>query len=63
MKFTAAHFIAYRGYREKLHGHNYTVSLCIEGQVNDDGYVFDFTELKKVKKAKKLVYKRDMCKS
>ncbi|OWZ13632.1 hypothetical protein PHMEG_00013007 [Phytophthora megakarya] len=26
MKFNAAHFIAYKGFREKLHGHNYRLA-------------------------------------
>ena len=25
-KFNAAHFVAFPGYRERLHGHNYTCS-------------------------------------
>jgi 6-pyruvoyltetrahydropterin/6-carboxytetrahydropterin synthase len=25
IKFHCAHFVAYKGFREKLHGHNYTV--------------------------------------
>ncbi|MFT4572386.1 MAG: 6-pyruvoyl-tetrahydropterin synthase, partial [Candidatus Binatia bacterium] len=28
-KFNAAHFIAYQGFREKLHGHNYRVSVRV----------------------------------
>ena len=31
LKFSAAHFIAYRGFREPLHGHNYQVSVQVEG--------------------------------
>ena len=30
LKFNAAHFIAYKGFREALHGHNYRVSVDIE---------------------------------
>jgi 6-pyruvoyl-tetrahydropterin synthase len=43
-KFTAAHFVAFRGFRERLHGHNYSVSVRILGsnQICDDGYVLDF---------------------
>jgi 6-pyruvoyl-tetrahydropterin synthase len=43
-KFTAAHFVAYRGFRERLHGHNYSVSVRILGsnQICEDGYVLDF---------------------
>ncbi len=45
-KFNAAHFIAYPGFREKLHGHNYRVSVRVEGEVGSDGYVVDFDEIK-----------------
>ncbi|KAG1711619.1 hypothetical protein DVH05_008867 [Phytophthora capsici] len=48
MKFNAAHFIAYKGFREKLHGHNYRLAVTITGQVGPDGYVVDFGEIKKV---------------
>ena len=45
-KFNAAHFMAYRGYRERLHGHNYRVAVRIEGKLNADGYVVDFADVK-----------------
>ncbi|CAI5742927.1 unnamed protein product [Hyaloperonospora brassicae] len=48
MKFNAAHFIAYKGFREKLHGHNYRLAVTITGQVGKDGYVVDFGEIKKI---------------
>ncbi|KAG7385414.1 hypothetical protein PHYPSEUDO_001543 [Phytophthora pseudosyringae] len=48
MKFNAAHFIAYKGFREKLHGHNYRLAVTITGQVGSDGYVVDFGEIKKI---------------
>lgn len=48
--FSAAHFMAYKGYREKLHGHNYNVSLKLRGSLQEDGYVVDFTFLKEVVK-------------
>eukprot|EP00590_Aulacoseira_subarctica_P009364 CAMPEP_0172424200 /NCGR_PEP_ID=MMETSP1064-20121228/22691_1 /TAXON_ID=202472 /ORGANISM="Aulacoseira subarctica , Strain CCAP 1002/5" /LENGTH=263 /DNA_ID=CAMNT_0013166047 /DNA_START=141 /DNA_END=928 /DNA_ORIENTATION=- len=49
-KFNAAHFVAYRGYRERLHGHNYTVSVRLLGssQISNDGYLLDFGCVKKV---------------
>jgi 6-pyruvoyl-tetrahydropterin synthase len=31
LKFSAAHFIAYPGFREPLHGHNYQVGVYLEG--------------------------------
>lgn len=42
LKFSAAHFIAYPGFREPLHGHNYQVSVRVEGELGEDGYVLDF---------------------
>ncbi|DBA04961.1 TPA: LOW QUALITY PROTEIN: hypothetical protein N0F65_006963 [Lagenidium giganteum] len=48
MKFNAAHFIAYKGFREKLHGHNYRVAVTITGVVGADGYVVDFGDIKKI---------------
>jgi len=51
LKFSAAHFIARKGYREPLHGHNYTVSVRLEGGLGDDGYVLDFGIVKKAVKA------------
>ena len=46
-KFNAAHFVAFRGYRERLHGHNYHVAVRLTGQVRGDGYVVDFGDVKK----------------
>jgi 6-pyruvoyltetrahydropterin/6-carboxytetrahydropterin synthase len=51
LKFSAAHFIAYKGFREPLHGHNYQVSVAVSGTVGGDGYVLDFGVLKDVTKA------------
>ncbi|HVN85833.1 MAG TPA: 6-carboxytetrahydropterin synthase [Candidatus Binatia bacterium] len=48
LKFSAAHFIAYPGFREALHGHNYRVSVEVEGQLGPNGYVVDFGVVKKV---------------
>ncbi|OEH79836.1 6-pyruvoyl tetrahydrobiopterin synthase [Cyclospora cayetanensis] len=45
--FCCAHFVAYKGYRERLHGHNYQVSARLLGPLGVDGYVLDFTELKR----------------
>ena len=47
-KFSCAHFVAYKNYRERLHGHNYTVEVEARGTMSsDDGYVIDFGILKK----------------
>jgi 6-pyruvoyltetrahydropterin/6-carboxytetrahydropterin synthase len=51
LKFAAAHFIAYPGFREPLHGHNYQVSVRIEADLGADGYVLDFGLVKRVAKA------------
>jgi 6-pyruvoyltetrahydropterin/6-carboxytetrahydropterin synthase len=50
LKFSAAHFMAYRGFRERLHGHNYTVTVTVEGTLGADGYVVDFGLVKRVTK-------------
>lgn len=50
LKFSAAHFIAYPGFRERLHGHNYQVSVRIEGELGPDGYVLDFGLVKRAAK-------------
>ena len=50
LKFNAAHFIAYKGFREALHGHNYRVSVGVEGQLGNQGYVLDFGIVKRVAK-------------
>jgi 6-pyruvoyl-tetrahydropterin synthase len=48
LKFSAAHFIAYPGFRERLHGHNYRVSIVAHGQLGPQGYVIDFGIVKKI---------------
>ena len=56
-KFNAAHFVAYPGFRERLHGHNYLVAVKLIGnsKIGRDGYVLDFGAVKSVTK--------DVCKS
>jgi 6-pyruvoyltetrahydropterin/6-carboxytetrahydropterin synthase len=51
LKFAAAHFIAYPGFREPLHGHNYQVSVRVEAALGPDGYVLDFGVVKRIAKA------------
>jgi 6-pyruvoyl-tetrahydropterin synthase len=51
LKFAAAHFIAYPGFREPLHGHNYQVSVRVEAELGPDGYVLDFGLVKRIAKA------------
>src|SRR5271156_2229945 len=50
LKFSAAHFIAYPGFREPLHGHNYQVGVRVEGRLCGTGYVLDFGLIKKLTK-------------
>ena len=50
LKFSAAHFIAYEGFRETLHGHNYRVSVDVEGDLGSEGYVLDFGIVKRIAK-------------
>ena len=46
--FCAAHFITYEGKSEPLHGHNYRVSVTVEGTLQGDSYVFNFVTLKRI---------------
>ncbi len=48
LKFSAAHFMAYKGFREALHGHNYLVSVEVEGELGANGYVIDFGVVKRI---------------
>jgi 6-pyruvoyltetrahydropterin/6-carboxytetrahydropterin synthase len=50
LKFSAAHFIAYPGFREPLHGHNYQVGVRVYGRLLDNGYVLDFGLIKRLAK-------------
>jgi 6-pyruvoyl-tetrahydropterin synthase len=51
-KFNASHFVAYPGFRERLHGHNYRVAITLIGshEIGRDGYVLDFGCVKSVAK-------------
>lgn len=41
--FEAAHFLAYAdGRRDALHGHSWSVTYAVEGELDDDGLVVDF---------------------
>ena len=51
LKFSAAHFIAYPGFREPLHGHNYQVGVRVEGKLASTGYVIDFGLIKQIVKS------------
>ncbi|KAL3788461.1 hypothetical protein HJC23_011413 [Cyclotella cryptica] len=51
-KFNASHFVAYPGFRERLHGHSYRVAVKLIGshEIGGDGYVLDFGCVKSVAK-------------
>mmetsp|Transcript_27940 Transcript_27940/g.39282 ORF Transcript_27940/g.39282 Transcript_27940/m.39282 type:complete len:225 (+) Transcript_27940:137-811(+) len=51
-KFNAAHFVAFQGFRERLHGHNYQVGVKLIGtrKICSDGYVIDYGCVKAVTK-------------
>jgi 6-pyruvoyltetrahydropterin/6-carboxytetrahydropterin synthase len=45
--FASAHFLIFaNGYREPLHGHNYHVSVALEGELDRAGVVLDFIAFK-----------------
>lgn len=49
--FCAGHFITYDGHEcESLHGHNYRAAVTLEGPLDENFYVFDFTRLKRALK-------------
>lgn len=50
--FCAGHFITYEGDKcEALHGHNYRAAAVVEGELNENAYVFDFIALKHLLRA------------
>ena len=50
--FCSGHFISYEGDKcERLHGHNYRATVEIEGELDENHYVFDFIALKQRTKA------------
>jgi len=46
LRFAAAHFATFEGQCEPLHGHNYDVTVEVEGELTEDGWVIDFGALK-----------------
>jgi 6-pyruvoyltetrahydropterin/6-carboxytetrahydropterin synthase len=50
LTFSAAHFLTIPGHKcERLHGHNYVVSVAVDGPVDRaTGFVVDFAVLKRV---------------
>lgn len=46
--FAAAHFVTYdRDQSEPIHGHNYRAAVTIEGDLDENHYVFNFVPLKR----------------
>lgn len=51
--FDSAHYLPdYHGKCETMHGHTYKMHVTIQGEVQKDGMVFDFVELKNLVKKK-----------
>lgn len=50
LRFYAAHFATFCGDCEPLHGHNYALTVEVEGELTEDAWVFDFSVLKKTTK-------------
>jgi 6-pyruvoyltetrahydropterin/6-carboxytetrahydropterin synthase len=46
--FAAGHFITYSGECETLHGHNYRVRVEVEGELDENSFVWDFVRLKQL---------------
>ena len=50
--FSAAHFVSYDGDQiEPLHGHNYRTALSVEGDLDQNAYVYNFVPLKRALRA------------
>ncbi|MGJ8686540.1 MAG: 6-pyruvoyl trahydropterin synthase family protein, partial [Spongiibacteraceae bacterium] len=48
LKFSAAHFTIFSATeRERLHGHNFKVSLLLTADVGENGMCFSYVEIKK----------------
>ena len=48
LRFSAAHFTTFEGQCEPLHGHNYAVTVEVEGELTADSWVVDFAKLRKM---------------
>jgi 6-pyruvoyltetrahydropterin/6-carboxytetrahydropterin synthase len=51
LRFAAAHMATFAGDLEPLHGHNYDLIVEVEGDLTDDGWVWDFGALKRMARA------------
>ena len=51
LMFASGHFITYDGHEcERLHGHNYRVSVTLEGPLAESQYVLNFVTVKRTMK-------------
>lgn len=50
LRFAAAHMATFQGDCEPLHGHNYDVSVELEGDLTEESWVWDFGGLKRATK-------------
>jgi 6-pyruvoyltetrahydropterin/6-carboxytetrahydropterin synthase len=48
LRFSAAHFTTFEGQCEPLHGHNYAVTVEVEGELTEDSWVVDFVKLREM---------------
>jgi 6-pyruvoyltetrahydropterin/6-carboxytetrahydropterin synthase len=50
--FSAGHFITFNGdHCERIHGHNYRLAVEVEGDLDENHYVFDFIALRDISQA------------
>jgi 6-pyruvoyltetrahydropterin/6-carboxytetrahydropterin synthase len=48
LRFSTAHFTTFEGQCEPLHGHNYAVTVEVEGELTEDSWVVDFAKLREM---------------
>lgn len=51
LRFAAAHMATFAGTCEPLHGHNYDLTVEVEGELTNDSWVWDFGQLKREARA------------
>ena len=51
LRFAAAHMATFAGDCEPLHGHNYDVTIELEGELTEDSWVWDFGAVKRAGRA------------
>lgn len=48
LRFCSAHMATFAGQCEPLHGHNYLLTVEVEGELTDDAWVIDFALIKRI---------------